>query len=1021
MPDKKTFRKKYFITVILLFLILLQPLFSANVLAKPRKMYVVKTAHFEIIYPEMCVETAELIYSASEEIFERNAGRLSEELGLNIDSSVFMPVIISPDSDVPEVKYTAFPYNRIVIFDAAKDYDTAIFSDAMLAQFSREVYLALLQSVRSPFNRFVSKYLAGDSYQPLSLFNLPYSFVEGAAYAAGTDFGNQLDDGFFLQILSQAKLEGAFPEWLQISAVIDVYPGEKLALAAGSGFAAYLLGTYGIEKYSELWTECGKLNPMLTKGIFFRVYGKTLDELWDSFKEAVPLPVQTVKDSAELYPADKNACYDHLLLSDYGFVWYDRIRHEVDIFDENNFLKIRQLLFLADKVERMSLSPDGRLLSVSHTQSRTKEGLSTCSTWIYDLKNRRFLDEKFELRDAAVVISSDGNYALAGVNISEAEPRLQVYRFSAEKKSKRSKKEKASKLIFEKKFTRSSVPFSPVYGGKGSILYLIDRGFSQTLCRSCFDREESPETYWEISGKKRIRKLQYQRRERIHTFEYAEPASDSFTRAGIIRLEQEDRACFSFFKENFSGGTNNPVIDEGIFYYCAEKLFASQLRFIELNKLEFEEEVLEATSCVQETARKNTSDFYSLIPGTYNPVRYMLDFSFTPFFPVKLLDLNEGLLYWPGLGLSVETQADPCLSTRAVFSAGWTYFPLDFSWTKNIPSGYLERLRNASVPSSKDKSFAAYIENSSTPVNIKAGALLNYNLSGEYDFTFLAGTQWKIPLGIALRSLNCNIQSSYTASTDYYDKTLAEKHPSLSGWPSFQNAYEIFELSASVEYSNIHQYGWSPFEKRGFSLGARLFSMWDMYEERLLRKAVDEKQVEQGLTQAQKEKLLNESMLEITQLNLGLFGTIEIPRLTPFNSRKGWILSAPAKITAEFMNKAGTALEARGQILILGREIHDGFSPVYLYIRRVGLSAGYGMSLNYNTSEVRLPDIRRKNYLAEVFSDISYSDAVFMVLNLDFNIAAGKLSRIPVNTAVTGTFFPAARGYALSLDIRLRL
>jgi hypothetical protein len=121
------------------------------------------------------------------------------------------------------------------------------------------------------------------------------------------------------------------------------------------------------------------------------------------------------------------------------------------------------------------------------------------------------------------------------------------------------------------------------------------------------------------------------------------------------------------------------------------------------------------------------------------------------------------------------------------------------------------------------------------------------------------------------------------------------------------------------------------------------------------------------------------------------------------------------------MNKAGTALEARGQVLLFGKEIHNGFRPLYLYFRRVGLTVGYDMSLNYNTSEVRLPDIRHDNYLAEVFSDVYYSDAVFMILNLDFNLAAGRPSAVPVNTTLMGTYFPDTKGYAVTLDFRFRL
>ena len=79
------------------------------------------------------------------------------------------------------------------------------------------------------------------------------------------------------------------------------------------------------------------------------------------------------------------------------------------------------------------------------------------------------------------------------------------------------------------------------------------------------------------------------------------------------------------------------------------------------------------------------------------------------------------------------------------------------------------------------------------------------------------------------------------------------------------------------------------------------------------------------------------------------------------------------------------------------------------------------MALVYDTAEVRLPDIRRENYLAEVFQGVSYTQAIYMVLNLDLNITTGKLSQVPINTTLTGTYFPENHGYGISLDVRLHL
>ena len=110
--------------------------------------------------------------------------------------------VIVGTPEYPGADYTAYPYNRIIIFDSPANYDTALFEDTLLSLFYREIYMALVQSIRDPFNQFISKWLVGDEYQPVALFNMPYSFIEGNAYLAESSEGEGLlNDGYFLGII----------------------------------------------------------------------------------------------------------------------------------------------------------------------------------------------------------------------------------------------------------------------------------------------------------------------------------------------------------------------------------------------------------------------------------------------------------------------------------------------------------------------------------------------------------------------------------------------------------------------------------------------------------------------------------------------------------------------------------------------------------------------------------------------------------------------------------------------------
>ena len=129
------------------------------------------------------------------------------------------------------------------------------------------------------------------------------------------------------------------------------------------------------------------------------------------------------------------------------------------------------------------------------------------------------------------------------------------------------------------------------------------------------------------------------------------------------------------------------------------------------------------------------------------------------------------------------------------------------------------------------------------------------------------------------------------------------------------------------------------------------------------------------------------------------------------------MLSVPTTVSAEIMNKTGTALEAKVESLLIGNEIQNGFPFLYLFFSRVGLKGGYKLKLDYDTTTVQLPDIRRKNYLAEVFWNTTFSDSVFMIFNTDFQTPIGKLSEIQFNMNLKGEYFIRTNGFKVSFNV----
>ena len=1023
------------------FLIFSTMLYAGGALSSPRKVYVVNIKHFEIIFPKESVQTADYIAQNADSLYEK----AKESVGLQND--FVMPIIISPDSSVLEVKYTNRPYNRIVIFDAiAKPTDSG--EDLLLTLLYKEIFRAVSASVRSPFNEFIHKYILGDYYQPAAFVNLPFSFSEAYADIA-TACPN---DSYFQQLLIQAKMEGKFPTWLQASANRDIHPGNDLNYAAGTAFAAFLMQSRGLEKYSEFWNECGKLHPYFMNGIFYKIYGKPLFEVWKEFEDSVPLPEDFISGkmqeleslSREVSENDCQGAFENILYTNYGIVWYDSIRHEVDIFDSNSIFKIRQLLFIADDISKLSLSPDGRYVSASFIRGTSRPEFKEDVTCVFDLKERRFLEQKLPLRDAAFIMGAD-QLCLAGIAAKEKKPVVEVYSLNLEKKT--------SEKIYEKEFERTNPLHSLSAAGEGKFAYLLSNGLFVIE-----DIRTGQSQTWTLSDKDGSRlypiSLQFMKSASAFTFSYYPETEGTLARSAYITFTETEGSLElqQLFLQtcDISGGVYYPVIANGNLYYCARKFSHNELRYLNMSRVPFEEGAVavevtvevaaevaveepslfdEATQ--QERTSQDTRPLFSPSEKRlgdfdlklYNPFKYLLNISYTPLLAIRDITIEGGPVYWPSLGLNICADSDPLRNTELVLSGGIDFLILSFEKEFNtVPKETQERF-NQIFGKIKKYSFSAYLENSSTPVDISAGALFNFNKGGDYDFKGVAKTAWTIPVGNILRDMQFTIGTIYSSSTDYYDENKIDYHPPMEGWTPLNEAYQLMEVSFAMTYSNSHQYGISKYERRGLTLGARLYSFWDIYEINLLNKYRDEtrQQIQEGknteLTEVQLENLYKENLMNISQLNLGLTALIEIPRLTPLEIYKGWVLSVPATLRAELMNKAGSALDASVEALLIGNEVQNGIPFLYLYFSRIGLKGGYNLKLDYDTTKVQLPDVRRENYLADVFSQTYVSDSIFMILNTDFLIPTGKLSEIQFNMDLRGEYYIKTKGFKISLNV----
>ena len=175
--------------------------------------------------------------------------------------------------------------------------------------------------------------------------------------------------------------------------------------------------------------------------------------------------------------------------------------------------------------------------------------------------------------------------------------------------------------------------------------------------------------------------------------------------------------------------------------------------------------------------------------------------------------------------------------------------------------------------------------------------MFNFTKNGAYNLKGLAKTSWITQLPMSFRKLKIDLHGMFSFSTSYHDEKQTDLLPDLKNWPSLADCYKLAQAEALVEYTDAHQYGKSSFERVGITAGSNIYSMWDF--------------------SSMKDKF------SPTQINLGLFGTLEIPYLLPIQSKNNWIFTMPSSIYTELFYTNGTAFKSGLQVLLAGKEIQD--------------------------------------------------------------------------------------------------
>jgi hypothetical protein len=328
---------------------------------------VLKTAHFDIIYPEASAKTAETLVAFADVLYDRVTNLLQ------IYYSPRIPVVITPHTDRFNGLTSVFPSISILLFDTVMEPEWTSFTNNLEGLFLHELTHAISLSSKSPFFKGLHRVFGGWVY-PVAL-NAPLFMVEGVAVSfESLDGSGRAQDPLVRETLIQAVHENKFLTPFQVSGVYDLPPAGNGWYHYGGLFSTWLQETYGMETYARLWEAMGReWRPAFRfyksgmYSLFEQLYERPFLEAWNEFKETFRLDTLEENTDGMVYngPFYRKKTMLSGLASGGGKVFFlDQTARKAMSFDPQT--KQIKPLFVADPYGyQLEASKDGTMLLLS--------------------------------------------------------------------------------------------------------------------------------------------------------------------------------------------------------------------------------------------------------------------------------------------------------------------------------------------------------------------------------------------------------------------------------------------------------------------------------------------------------------------------------------------------------------------------------------------------------------------------------------------------------------------------------
>lgn len=876
--------KKIF-TLVFVFLANLSIFASSGTMWNQKNLKVSKTKWFDIIYPEICQESATLLYKNADSIYEE----IAKSYGYAI--SFRMPVVITPAVESFNAYWTAYPYNHIVLYDTYPIKELEVFSQSFLSTFKHELTHAYTYNLKSEVLQTFSK-IFGDPFNPAFLF-ITSGWAEGATLTSESSTGEgRLNNEYAKHTVKQAKIEGEFPMYEDVQGSRDLYPSGSFYYFNGA-FNEYLQKTFGIKPYADFWYDCINLKSISVKKIFKDNFGENLNKAWLDFYSSVEVPnikanpvkSQIVQDYFDVQSKDfskennSGALYSNLVSSEKGIYFLNQKNDTIyfqdfDDFSSSSKNSPKKLLSFSE-ISSFTVSRDGRFISLNILSSASANPKSIIK--IYDTQKKSF----FTLSETSVyspsIIKVQDEYFLIFSSYKSPVSSTNISKINFSKSGKIKGLEKISKK--EWKLNQNATNYCDLENG--NFIFLQRSGLSYFLLIMSSDGEIL-KSYKMPQEKISVRNLAVfgnkvyfsfvkdKTHPRSAYFDFDEEKFVFSTKdisGGIFyQAKSENFLNKIFYTAEFYRQSRILIADEKNLYENAE-IFANSadflVKFEDFNKNFGEISgnfALETASLTGETAsssensklngEKISKSSENQIPSKkYNSLPYYL----------------KGLLY-PGSTITSKTFV-PGLNSTYNLPYGLTYISSN-PWTTDfltLSLGYGTQTNSFAV-------FAGFQSGTGT-------SLINYEIKAQSEFTF---SSWRSSdAQISVSSAIPFAKNSYfsVSATNFSHVGKANKVLSVDETAYYttgaargndQNIYFYTANSFGASYSNIHTTKNSKYEKIGFSLTPLLYYYFNQN--------------------------ISEQKNYQNKLDLGLNFKTYIPQLLPIKNNLSLTYNLPTKI-----------------------------------------------------------------------------------------------------------------------------